>query len=223
MVATQVQDANCEPNGIIDVQVSGGQVPYTFTWNVNTLLPANRPSNVPAGTYILTVTDANGCATVTNSIVVGQSSTATLAVASDVVNASCSGRADGQVNLSVNGSVTGLVCNWGGTNGIFGCEPMNVPAGTYVVNVSAAGGCTTPVTVVVGNQRAINATATVTPDLCASNEGGITIIPSGGIEPYFYTWRGTASIPNLSLIHISEPTRPRLISYAVFCLKKKIL
>ena len=24
----------------------------------------------------------------------------------------------------------------------------------------------------------------------------------------------------LSLIHISEPTRPRLISYAVFCLKK---
>ncbi len=28
-------------------------------------------------------------------------------------------------------------------------------------------------------------------------------------------------VPNLSLIHISEPTRPRLISYAVFCLKKK--
>ena len=26
---------------------------------------------------------------------------------------------------------------------------------------------------------------------------------------------------SLSLIHISEPTRPRLISYAVFCLKKK--
>ena len=29
------------------------------------------------------------------------------------------------------------------------------------------------------------------------------------------------SIRGLSLIHISEPTRPRLISYAVFCLKKK--
>ena len=27
----------------------------------------------------------------------------------------------------------------------------------------------------------------------------------------------------LSLIHISEPTRPRLISYAVFCLKKKTI
>ena len=28
---------------------------------------------------------------------------------------------------------------------------------------------------------------------------------------------------HLSLIHISEPTRPRLISYAVFCLKKIFL
>ena len=28
-------------------------------------------------------------------------------------------------------------------------------------------------------------------------------------------------VSNLSLIHISEPTRPERISYAVFCLKKK--
>ena len=31
----------------------------------------------------------------------------------------------------------------------------------------------------------------------------------------------TKIIRNLSLIHISEPTRPERISYAVFCLKKK--
>ena len=30
-----------------------------------------------------------------------------------------------------------------------------------------------------------------------------------------------ADVPYLSLIHISEPTRLRRISYAVFCLKKK--
>ena len=37
------------------------------------------------------------------------------------------------------------------------------------------------------------------------------------------TMRTIAMSAALSLIHISEPTRPRLISYAVFCLKKKIL
>jgi len=43
-----------------------------------------------------------------------------------------------------------------------------------------------------------------------------------------YVWDGLQSIAkqmtyllDLALIHISEPTRPRLISYAVFCLKKK--
>ena len=32
---------------------------------------------------------------------------------------------------------------------------------------------------------------------------------------------GTIPVGKLSLIHISEPTRPERISYAVFCLKKK--
>ena len=35
----------------------------------------------------------------------------------------------------------------------------------------------------------------------------------------WFRWE-SRRVPNLSLIHISEPTRPRLSSYAVFCLKK---
>src|SRR5678809_513106 len=37
-----------------------------------------------------------------------------------------------------------------------------------------------------------------------------------------YDFSGIAIYYNLSLIHISEPTRQAEISYAVFCLKKKI-
>ncbi len=33
--------------------------------------------------------------------------------------------------------------------------------------------------------------------------------------------RDLRAVPVLFLIHISEPTRPERISYAVFCLKKK--
>src|SRR5660397_195299 len=36
-----------------------------------------------------------------------------------------------------------------------------------------------------------------------------------------YLGKTVQIIPHLSLIHISEPTRLRRISYAVFCLKKK--
>src|SRR5450756_187161 len=42
---------------------------------------------------------------------------------------------------------------------------------------------------------------------------------------FSFAWRLYADsgyvAPNLSLIHISEPTRLGMISYAVFCLKKK--
>ena len=37
------------------------------------------------------------------------------------------------------------------------------------------------------------------------------------------SYSASGSVQNLSLIHISEPTRLGMISYAVFCLKKKYL
>src|SRR5665648_1167133 len=36
-----------------------------------------------------------------------------------------------------------------------------------------------------------------------------------------FNFQGRIALPYLSLIHISEPTRLGMISYAVFCLKKK--
>eukprot|EP01017_Pseudomicrothorax_dubius_P012448 TRINITY_DN1515_c0_g1_i2.p1 TRINITY_DN1515_c0_g1~~TRINITY_DN1515_c0_g1_i2.p1 ORF type:complete len:115 (+),score=13.28 TRINITY_DN1515_c0_g1_i2:66-410(+) len=47
------------------------------------------------------------------------------------------------------------------------------------------------------------------------------IIVIGCIASYFFTLMFVYRHMNLSLIHISEPTRLLSISYAVFCLKKK--
>eukprot|EP00831_Metopus_contortus_P020767 TRINITY_DN19190_c0_g1_i1.p2 TRINITY_DN19190_c0_g1~~TRINITY_DN19190_c0_g1_i1.p2 ORF type:complete len:102 (-),score=19.69 TRINITY_DN19190_c0_g1_i1:35-340(-) len=55
-------------------------------------------------------------------------------------------------------------------------------------------------------------------------ESAIEIALEDGISeelmPFMNVY-STFVIENLSLIHISEPTRPLYISYAVFCLKKK--
>ena len=45
----------------------------------------------------------------------------------------------------------------------------------------------------------------------------ISVQPSGRS----FTADDNETLPALSLIHISEPTRLQLISYAVFCLKKR--
>ena len=39
-------------------------------------------------------------------------------------------------------------------------------------------------------------------------------------DDFYYNEMNVKKVLSLSLIHISEPTRPLYISYAVFCLKK---
>lgn len=48
-----------ESDGSVDVTISGGTAPYTYTWSNGST--SDDLENVPAGTYVLTVTDANGC------------------------------------------------------------------------------------------------------------------------------------------------------------------
>lgn len=55
-----ISDATCgSGNGSISATVSGGTVPYSYTWSNGTVLPT--AGNLFPGTYSLTVLDANGC------------------------------------------------------------------------------------------------------------------------------------------------------------------
>ncbi len=55
------QDASCfsESDGLILTSVEGGTGPYTYLWNTGA--ETSALANIPAGTYALTVTDANQC------------------------------------------------------------------------------------------------------------------------------------------------------------------
>ncbi|MGL4597427.1 MAG: gliding motility-associated C-terminal domain-containing protein, partial [Bacteroidia bacterium] len=63
--APVVADASCNTvaDGTIDITISGGTVPYTYTWNgPNGFVAASEDlTNIFSGTYTVTATDANGC------------------------------------------------------------------------------------------------------------------------------------------------------------------
>jgi hypothetical protein len=53
-------DASCGlSDGSTSVSISGGTGPYTYLWNSGCV--TSSCTNLPSGTYLLSVTDANGC------------------------------------------------------------------------------------------------------------------------------------------------------------------
>jgi len=52
-------------DGSIDVTVSGGTSPYSYSWTPN-LGATQDLANLPAGNYSVTITDFNGCSEVLN-------------------------------------------------------------------------------------------------------------------------------------------------------------
>ena len=53
-----------EENGMITVTVSGGAAPFTYQWGHDPNLNSPTLTNLAAGLYSLTVTDANLCQSV---------------------------------------------------------------------------------------------------------------------------------------------------------------
>jgi len=184
------EDASCfgEADGRINVSISGGTVPYTYTWSDATLAPANRPVNVPAGTYSLTITDGAGCEDIMDNITI--SSPAEIIASATTTPASCAGMTDGSITVMVSGgSGSGYTYNWG-TSGLTGANPTNVAAGNYTVTVTDGNQCTIQIPVTVDATVIISGTARIIEDDCGDSSGGIQITPSGGTAPYTYTWAG---------------------------------
>lgn len=57
-------DVSCNGanDGIINTSASGGHSPYSYSWNTNPVQNSPNATNLPAGVYTVTITEAYGCA-----------------------------------------------------------------------------------------------------------------------------------------------------------------
>lgn len=102
IVATQT-DISCYQgaNGAISVVASGGTAPYGISWSGNgTNATGDQVQNLTAGTYTMTLLDANNCPYSENYTLTEPDS---LAVTETLTDALCNGSADGAIALTVNG------------------------------------------------------------------------------------------------------------------------
>ena len=180
-------------DGTATVVVTGGTSPYTYTWSNG--VTTSDLSGLVAGSYSVTVTDANGCTS--ECTVVVSEPVALSAVCSSSTAASCSGGEDGTATVVVTGGTSPYTYTW--SNGVTTSDLSGLVAGSYSVTVTDANGCTSECTVVVSEPVALSAVCSSTAASCSGGEDGTaTVVVTGGTSPYTYTWSNGVTTSDLS-------------------------
>jgi hypothetical protein len=206
VVSNSKTDALCfgQFNGTINTTVSGGTGTYNYSWSNG----SNNQNliNLQAGTYNLTVTDANSCVA-TSSVSVSQP--ALLTASSSQVNVACFGQSTGAINATITGGTMPYTYSW--NNGQLTEDIFGLPQGNYTLSVTDAHFCTTNLTRTITQNSQIMLGQTVSNVLCnGQSNGSVDITASGGTTPYTYSWTSpsgfTATTEDLSGLSAGQYT-----------------
>ena len=133
-------------NGSVTVAGSGGILPYEYSLNNGSFQASGSFSSLGAGTYTVTVSDANLC---TSDIPVTLTDPAPLAIDYTKQDASCPDVADGKITLNISGGKPAYTAIWF-DQAQPATERQNLAVGTYKVVVTDANGCAGSAEIVIG-------------------------------------------------------------------------
>jgi gliding motility-associated-like protein len=135
---TVVTNISCNglSNGSINLTPAGGTSPYTFNWGGG--ITTEDRTGLAAGTYTVTITDANGC-TAVRTATISQPS-AIIATAGPQTNILCNGGSTGSATVNATGGSGGYTYSWSPSGGT-SATATGLVAGNYIVTVTDANGC----------------------------------------------------------------------------------
>ncbi|PLX10641.1 MAG: hypothetical protein C0594_04660, partial [Marinilabiliales bacterium] len=195
-VVSTVNNITCfgADDGSISIQVSNSYEPYTVIWSNGET--TDMISDLSAGTYQVTVEDANGCLEMVSGTVSEPGELLTEASITDVL---CNGGNDGSIMLSVSGGTQPYSFNWNTTESTESITDL--AANNYSVTVTDNNGCNNIGTYSVNEHELLEALLTIDDVLCnGGNSGAIDITVTGGIAPYSYNWNNCETTEDLSSI-----------------------
>ncbi len=200
-------------DGSFTFSISGGTAPYVLTADTNGALfttlnspvttPATILANVPAGTFDVSLADANGCQS-NATIIVAAPVCCTLQANVNVIPPSCGLSNASLVVLVTTAGIPPYTYSIDGINyqaqNIF----SNVSTGSYDVITQDVNGCSDTInSIVPASINNLNVTTLVTNVTCfGANDGTATANPVGGNLPYSFVWSNainTATISNLAI------------------------
>ena len=187
-----------EPEGSANAIWSGGLGfgTYNVIWtdsDNNTLSLVSQVSNLDTGTYMVNVTDNNGCSA-TDNITIDYSELFQITNTTDTVYVSCNGYIDGSFDFEVEGGWLPYTHSWN--------DPLNqqqpiayglAPGNWYLDVVTDANGCVVYDSVFVDEPSDVLTILNVDVDgaeCFGENTGSISLDVEGGTENYQFSWVG---------------------------------
>ena len=184
-VADQIQSPSCsgQPNGKINLTVSGGVAPYIYKWNNG---PTSKDlNNIPAGDYQVQITDQKGC-TFQKSFKV--EAPVSMILSASPTEVSCAGNADGAIILNVTGGKAPYVYSW--NTGATTKDLSNLSSGNYTVKITDASGCMVEKQVEISSSSAleVNLIDSTNPSCAGNADGKIQLEVKGAVGKYTVSW-----------------------------------
>jgi hypothetical protein len=206
VVTPTVTNYNCfGQTGAINLNVTGGTGARTYNWSRSGggfTASTQNINNLTAGTYNVTVTDANSCTATSMATVTGPATQVVVNLASKT-NISCNGGSNGSINITAVGGTPGYTYLW--SDGSTAEDRTGLGVGTYNVTVTDSKGCTATRSEAITQPPPLVVSIQKTDPTCPpgssptlSANGTITISVTGGTGGYTYAWStmdGTGLVP----------------------------
>ncbi len=183
---------NGSSTGAITVNAGGGAPPLNYSLNGGAYQTSNTFSNLPAGSYNITVQDSLNCTQnyAANPVVLTQPTAVTATLAK--TDASCTSVFNGTITVTASGGTPAYsyAVNGGPTqtnNVITGLQ-----AGYYTITTFDRNGCFDTASITIGTQYAVALDTISTSDITCygAGNGTLDVALTGGIAPYQYSING---------------------------------
>lgn len=184
-----------DASGSASITMSGGTPQYTYTWSTNPIQTGATATNLSAGMYSITITDAKQCEWISSVTISEPSEILQSNITQSVYG--CAGSAGNVLSATSSGG-TGTNIQFLWSNGDQNAVISNLPAGTYSVTITDEVGCTSVSTITANDLLPIQISLAGNPPNCFNTSDGsvgVTLISggsgNGNPSDYNFNWSTT--------------------------------
>lgn len=172
-------------DGSAAVMVSGGTMPYSYLWSMDSSMTSQVATGLPAGSYSITVTDTTGCS-ITAGFIISQP-LAPLSVSASGTDPGCSSGVNGSATANVSGGTTPYSYSWNTDPAQTTATATGLSGGIYVVTVTDLNGCIASDSIALDTVIPVTAVISGIDSICQEQDYPQTILltASGGTS---YAW-----------------------------------